>query len=297
MSQPRNLSTTLPSPSELDNFCKCPCLWYLKDRLWIKSIGDRIPLLAGRLLDKTMEKWLLKEVTNPVELLHVFDTMVREKAPEGVADEDYVNFMLSVRNALEAWLTLYGNVSEEIISVQAKFSIDATIKVDYLVRVPPGLVRIRERKVISPFADLDHEIAKYQLGFQPISYAAQVEKAVGMPIEAVEMEFFIRSAPQRGRYKPIPAAIRRECLYIDEWKKRMWLATAEIKNYEMQVTESVIENHSYDEVPFEIIPRHTINCITKLGQKTYECDFYKACKTNTNPLLMADYFYQSGEKK
>ena len=295
MKQPRDLATTLPSPSEMDNYHKCPCLWWLKDRLWIKPVGEVIPLLTGRIVDRVMDAWHNNpQDRNPLAALGTFDLLV-EEAKSKVDENDFAAFASSARDALVAWFTLYGNVKEKVTHVQPKLPI-CRGKVDYIVEMSPGIVRVRERKLLSPFAEVDDEVARYQLGFQPLAYATDVEQTYQVVVECVEFEFLIRSAPQRGRYKAIPASVRREPIFVDDWKKQLWRNSAEWTNYCMNALEATIQNQEAISegkgFPFEEIPRHTRNCLTKLGTRTYECDFYKACKTNTSPTVMEEHFSQ-----
>lgn len=293
MRKPRDLFTTLPSPSEMNNFHTCPCYWYLKDRLWIKPIRDRDALLAGRFVDKVMDTWHREDAAqrNPSQVLAAFDGLVNEHRP--LSDPgDYDAFMVGARDALGVWLTLYGRVVEKVTHVQPKMPW-CRGKVDYIVEVSPGIVRVRERKLLSPFEDVDDEVAKYQLGFQPLAYAADVEQTYEVVVECVEFEFLVRSAPQRGRYKAIPASVRREPVYVDDWKKRLWEASATYTNEFMRWVEGSLPSQA----PFEVIPRHTRNCLVKLGKKIYPCDFYVACKTNTNPVTMEEHFVVEGESR
>jgi hypothetical protein len=135
-----------------------------------------------------------------------------------------------------------------------------------------------------------------------LCYAEQVEKATKREVECVEFEFLVRSAPQRGRYKPIAAKAERREVFVEQWKKDMWKYSADFTNFCMREMESSIldDEEELDKwsqdgdktIPFEMIPRFTRNCLQKYGSKTYECEYYKACKTNVNPLLMTDYFTQ-----
>lgn len=291
MRQPRDLATTLPSPSEMDNYHKCPCLWWLKDRLWIKPKAEIIALNAGRIVDRCFDAWLLGELSRPLEMLRMFDKLVAEHSLTG--EDDFQAFLASARDAVAVWLNLYGSVKENVLYVQPKLP-RSRGKVDYIVGLTDPLVEVRERKLISPFADIDDEIAKYQLGFQPLAYAADVEETYGKVVECVRFEFLIRSAPARGRYKAMPAAVRREPIYVDDWKKRLWLTSAQWTNFCMSSLDEFLdwEEQQTGSIAFETVPRHTRNCLTKLGRNTYECDFYKACKTNTYPVLMEDHFTQ-----
>jgi len=295
MKTPRDLATTLPSPSELDNCHRCPCLWYLKDRLWIKPRKEVLAYQGGRVMDTVLDNWMRHvrdgaTITTQDVLAH-WDSEVETLLPLFEVEE-LLPLMASCRDALVAWLTLYGNVRENVLLVQPKFTSPSTGKLDYVVE-EDGMAVLRERKVISPFADIDDEIAKYQLGFQPLCYSVLFKRnyVPVMEVKYVEMEFLVRSAPQHGRYKPIPAAVRRAQIYITDWKERMWESSATATNEYMRWIENswLTSESERDTLPFEIIPRHTRNCIVKLKNKSYPCEFHKACLANTDPRNLDDY--------
>lgn len=307
MSKPRDLAITLPSPSELDNFHRCPCLWWLKDRLWIKPVSERLNLIMGRIVDRVMDAWLCDAQLAEhlpeqfVVLLQFFDAEVdtwrKEKFQMGWLD-DFEPLVVSTKDAVKAWLEKYGQCEENVFAVQPKFTVEARAKVDYLIEMPDGRLRVRERKLISPFADLDDEMMKYEMGMQPLCYAAVTEQETGREVECVEFEFLVRSAPQRGRYKALPARAERREVFVEPWKKTMWQDTAAWTNFWMNELEHWLIDGTFTSegnnagIPFEVIPRFTRNCIQKWGTKNYECEYYKACKTNVNPLVMTDYFHQ-----
>jgi len=311
MRTPRDLATTLPSPSELDNCHRCPCIWYLKDRLWIKTRKEVMAYQGGRVMDTVLNTWLTHWMNDPrnslavttQDVLNHWDEEVEKLLPQFEADE-LLPLMASCRDALVAWLTLYGNVRENVLLVQPKFTSPSTGKLDYVVE-EDGMAVLRERKVISPFADIDDEIAKYQLGFQPSCYSVLFKRnyVPAMEVKCVEMEFLIRSAPGRGRYKPVPAEVRRAPIYVTDWKERMWQSSATATNEYMKWLEScyLTGEVDCDTVAFEMIPRHTRNCIVKLGNKSYPCEFHKACLANIDPRHLDDYVCEledaSGDSK
>lgn len=280
----RDLSSTLPSPSELDDYHKCPCYWYLKDRLWITPKKDKWPLLFGRIIDRLLNDYL--EGGQAKTELKDFDAIVKRQETE---DEDFEAFALSTRNALIAWLAKYGVIKENVIAVQPKINaFKANMKIDYIVRDEAGQLIVRERKLVSPFTSFEDEMEKYELGMQPICYASGVEQEMHEPVSHIEFDFLFRSAPVSGRYKEIPAQARRGQVFVEQWKKDLWRNTAEFTNYCMRTLEESL-NESFN---FNELPRHTGqgSCIVKYGKKSYPCDFYACCKVNLNPLLMPDAF-------
>lgn len=310
MSKPRDLATTLPSPSELDNFHRCPCLWWLKDRLWIKPVGERLNLIMGRIVDRVMDAWLCDAQLAEhlpeqfVALLQFYDAEVdkwrKEKFQAGWLD-DFEPLVVSTKDAVKAWLEKYGQCEENVFTVQPKFSGEVHARPDYLIEMPDGRLRVRERKLISPFADLDDEMAKYEMGMQPLCYAAVVEQETKREVECVEFEFLVRSAPRRHKLLAKPAKAERREVFVEPWKKEMWRHTAGWTNWVMVELENSLTGGTFDSegsvvFPFKVIPRFTRNCIQKWGTKNYECEYYKACKTNVNPLLMTDYFHQDEQE-
>lgn len=292
MRSPRELATTLPSPSEMDNFHRCPCLWVLKDRMWVHSVGDRWPLVYGRMIDTVCGEWLEKKVSTKQAAVERFDALMDAVRPT-YEDEYFETFGASTRDALIAWVQTFGEAvrSETILAVQPKILGRAKVKIDYVVQGKTGL-RIRERKLLSGFADFEDEITKYEMGFQPICYKEMAEAYFEAPVECVEMEFLVRSVPAKGKYKAKEATARREALYFDDWKPDMWYNTAVFTNAMMQLLEqSLLEaGQTQDEVQFVTLPRFTRNCLVKLGSKTYPCDFHKACRVMMSPLLMPEEF-------
>ena len=303
MSRPRELTTTLPSPSELDNFHKCPCQWWLQDRLWIKPIGDRLPLLMGRACDHAFDAFYKKVITADSLVLWLdayVDAHMRGKFDPMLLDP----FVASTRDAFRAWITLYGEVEETVLAVQPRLNDIYRGRPDLVLGVSDGVVKVRERKLTSPFADLDLEIVKYQLGLQPAGYAVMIEDSAmalferPVVVESVEIEFLVRSAPAySARLKAIPAAVRRESLYITQQKKDMFRATANYSNTVMQSLENHLTSfpdYATKGVPFELIPRHPRNCVMKLGKKTYKCDYYKACEVFTDPRALPEDYIDEG---
>ena len=289
MRTPRDLATTLPSPSEMDNFHKCPCFWVMKDRLWVKGKGERWPLTFGKIVDEVCEQWLRKEVTTTTELIKVFWEKTNAVAPE-VEDEYFETYAASTKDALEAWAVKYGAIvqKEEIVEIQPKILGETKVKIDYVVRTEAGL-RIRERKLLTGWADVDDEMAKYEMGHQPLCYYEIGKQHYKEHIECVEFEFLVRSIPAKGKYKATPADAMRREIFVDGWKTDIWYNTAQYTNHCMLVLEDALFAEGAI-ANFASIPRFTRNCLQKIGKKVYECDFYKACKNNTNPLRMEEHF-------
>lgn len=306
MRTPRDLSATLPSPTELTNCQTCPALWYFKDRLWIKPRKEVLAYQGGRWMDWVLDAWLTAiKAGNPMttqEALIMWDAGVEAILPQFDPDE-LLPLMASCRDALVAWLTLYGNVRENILLIQPKYHTPSTGKIDYVVE-EAGMAVIRERKVVSGFEAIDDMIAKYQLGWQPLCYSALFKANYQPPMEVkyVEMEFLVRSLPGKGRYKPTPAAVRREPIYVPEWKERMWHASATATNEYMKWIENswLTTGDECATVPMEAIPRHTQNCVrkmvTKTGIREFACDFHKACLANIDPRRLDDFVCELEER-
>lgn len=237
-------------------------------------------------MDDVCGMWLEGKIDAASKALEQFDTQVNANRPT-FEDDYFESYMVSARDALKAWVEKYGAISqrETIVAIQPKILGLAKVKVDYIVKGQSGLI-VRERKVVSNFVDIDEEVEKYEMGMQPICYKDMVEEHFKETVECVEMEFLIRSAAAKGRYKAKPADARREPLYFDNWKQDMWYNTALYTNEAMKLLEESLES----EHQFVNIPRFTRNCLVKLGGKTYPCDFYKACKVMMNPIYMPEQF-------
>ena len=298
MKTPRDLATTLPSPTELTDCQTCPALWYFKHRLWVQPKKAVLGYQGGRLMDQVLDVWLkckMQGVSRTTQdALDQWDIGV-EELRQSFEDDDLLPLMVSCRDALVVWLSLYGGVTENVILVQPKYKLPSTGKIDYVVE-ESGLAVIRERKVVSGFEAIDDLMAKYQLGWQPLCYSALFKhNNPGMEVKCVEMEFLVRSLPAKGRYKPTPAAVRREPIYVTDWKERMWLSSATATNEYMKWIENswLTSDGECDTVPMEVIPRHTNNCVrkmvTKSGIREFACDFHKACLANTDPRRLDDF--------
>jgi hypothetical protein len=289
MRTPRDLEATLPSPSEMDNYHKCPCLWYLRDRMWIKPNSERWPLTFGKIVDDVCGAWLEKVLTTPEEAMEVYWGKVSGIEPP-YEDEYFTTYAASTKDALEVWLEKYGKIAqeEEILAIQPKLKTNVNIKIDYAVRGKTG-IRVRERKLMTGWNDLEEEMQKYAMGFQPICYHEKAEEYFGEKIECVEMEFLIRSVPASGKFKAKAAMAERRELFIDSWKKDLWYNSALFTNACMKMLEQSLEGET-ESVTFASIPRHTRNCLQKIGKKVYPCEFYHCCTTNTSPLKIEDRF-------
>mgnify|MGYP001590341143 CR=1 FL=1 len=292
MKQPRDLATTLPSPTELTDCQTCPALWYFKHRLWVQPKKATLGYQGGKLMDRVFDNWLQHKkdgvTITTQDALDQWDAGV-EALRQSFEDDELLPLMASCRDALVVWLTLYGNVKENIFLIQPKYRLPSTGKIDYVVE-ENGLAIIRERKVVSAFESIDDLVAKYQLGWQPLCYSALFKyNNPGVEVKCVEMEFLVRSLPAKGRYKATPAAVRREPIYVTDWKERLWFASATATNEYMKWVENgwLTTEDGCDTVPMEVIPRHTGSCIRKLVTKTglreFACDFHKACLANIDP--------------
>ena len=299
MKQPRDLATTLPSPTEMTNCHTCPALWYFRDRLWIKPRKEVLAYQGGRLMDTVLDEWnrviQSGSLMTTQEALNMWDAGVEALLPEFDADK-LLPLMASCRDALVAWLTLYGGVRENILLIQPKYKQPSSGKIDYVVE-ENGMAVIRERKVATQYDAIDDLIAKYQLGFQPLCYSVLFKANYTPPMEVkyVEMEFLIRSLPAKGRYKASPASVRREPIYVADWKEKLWHASAIATNEYMKWIENswLTTGDECDTVPMEVIPRHTMNCVrkmvTKTGLREFACDFHKACLANIDPRNLDDF--------
>ena len=175
-----------------------------------------------------------------------------------------------------------------MIAIQPKLKTNVNVKLDYAIRTATG-IRVRERKLLTGWADIEDEIAKYEMGFQPICYAEKAEEFFKEPIECVELEFLIRSVPAKGKYKERAAKSERREIFVEAWKKDLWYNSALFTNACMKTLELSLDQET-ENVTFASIPRHTRNCLQKIGNKTYPCDFYNYCKTNTNPITVPEMF-------
>ena len=289
MRTPRDLESTLPSPSEMDDYHKCPCYWYLRDRMWIKPIGERWPLTFGKIVDDTCGIWLAKGIIEADKLIKYYWEEVARIEPS-YEDDYFTTYAASTKDALTAWLEKYGKIAheEEIIAIQPKIKSNVNIKIDYVVRGKTGL-RVRERKLMTGWNDIEEEMQKYEMGFQPICYHEKAAEFFEEKIECVEMEFLIRSVPASGRYKEKPAMAERRELFIDDWKRDLWYNSALFTNECMKMLDASLAGET-ESVTFASIPRHTRNCLQKIGKKIYPCEFYTCCQTNTSPLKITDRF-------
>lgn len=245
--------------------------------------------MFGRIIDTVCGKWLEDKAMKEEDAVFLYWAEVK-RLVAGEDDDYAVSYGVTAKDALVAWVKTYGDKAhgEDIVAIQPAIKTNVNIKIDYAVRTATGL-RIRERKLVTGWADLDDEIAKYEMGFQPICYAEKGEEYFKEPIECVELEFLVRSVKASGKYKEKAAYARRVELFVEPWKKDMWWNSAIFTNETMNMLEDSLEAEE-GKVTFASIPRFTRNCIQKIGRRAYPCEFYNYCKTNTNPLTVPEMF-------
>lgn len=280
----RLLTEILPSATEIEDFQTCPFKWFMRWRQGVRRAEGGIYLIAGAAVSDAIEAFYMGNGKQP---LAVYDAKMEEQrnANPTIAEEEFQLVTALYREVLELYINERKPLWDgwkRVISAQAWIDFPARMKLDLAVEEDTGEVVVIEQKVISPFKDLSYENLKYEMGFQPISYAEGATRKFGVEVNKVVIDYMVRGAAARGRYKAISPRLDCHTVYVPTWKKLMWLNSVEFANRCMQAIEKEMEVQ--EEMHLVDIPRFTKNCIIQLGAKTYPCDYYAACSVNMNPM-------------
>jgi len=290
----RNLETTLPSPSELGIWQKCQTRWAFEYGLGWKPREKGVGLVVGAGCSEALVYYYSdREVVDAVNVYNVYVAKARETST-AISDEEWLPAISCGREVLKLYCNTYERhpTRWNILAVQLRLEKPAPMVLDMLVEdVHTEEVIVVEQKTINPFADLEFEILKYQMGWQPICYTIGAAEHLGRPVYKVIMDWLVKGSPAKrvnGRqYKAIAPALERKEITVEPWKQEMWLSTATYENALMRQME---EELHYGNPPLEQIPRKTESCVFQLGRKTFQCPFYLACSVNMHPEAMGELF-------
>jgi len=287
----RDLTTTLPSPSEHDEHDFCQFSWLMKYRQGVERIESRMGLLVGKALDAALN---LHYNSAPVDqAVEKYSARMRLFRKENLDVEEeewqtWENQGLALTQLYVSTVPRLDSDWAEIVAIQPKLEWPAPMRPDLVLRKADGALAVLEGKMESPFADLDYENLKYELAWQPLLYPIGVSKWMKEPVQEVIMEYRVRGAPAKGKYKVKEPKIVRHSIPVEGWKANMWLASAWKANLEMRdlAAFAVEPDRALND-----IPRRTRNCIQKYGHKTFPCSFFLACSVNMHPLEMPDLYH------
>jgi hypothetical protein len=293
----RDFKTLLPSPSEHAAFVHCPTAWWLKYRTGVRKKDSAARMVSGGAISEALGEFYMPRgvASGPME---VYDTMMKA-AMEGVMggseeeswlqqvalDRETLLFYISKNEPLESdW--------EAVVDAQGRIEEGVNLVPDKVVILKDGRVRPYEWKTISPFADLEYEKLMYNMGMQPISYAKMCEVKYGRPCTDCGMKFLVRGKLAKGRWKAEGPGFESYIVQVEPWKKVMWESSANFVNAGMQFVDWISQEEGFK---LEYIPKFTHNCVKKLGNYTYPCDYYPACSVNVHPLQVEGVFEERGK--
>ena len=283
----RDLNETLPSPSELDAFSKCPTYWYFKYVVRVNKIESAPRLISGRAVNDALCHYHMgAEGKSPLE---VYDELVEAGKAENpsIPEDEWQAQVWMDRAALIKYLDTKPMVEpswEAVVGVQVSFPHQPALGVpDLIYRAKAGHLGIVEWKVISGWADVEYENLKYEMAFQPIFYTVGASELYNQAVSEVEMRYLIRPKPASGRFKEAPADYHEHRFNVELWKKEMWLHSAVFVNNAMKTLVA-------DPCPLIEIPKFTRACKEVMGSKTFLCEYYPACSANMSPVEMTEMY-------
>ena len=301
----RNLETTLPSPSELGIWQKCQTRWVFEYGLGWKPREKGIGLVVGAGCSEALSYYYQEEQVEVVgevaiTVYNSYVTKEKEKLPN-ISDEEWLPAINCGREVLKLYCNTYERRPKNwnILGVQVRLEKPAPMVLDMLVeQVDTEEVVVVEQKTINPFADLEFEILKYQMGWQPICYTVGAAEHLGRPVYKVIMDWLVKGSPAKrvnGRqYKAIAPALERKEITVEPWKQEMWWSTA---TYENALMRQMREELEYGSAELVMLPKKTESCVFQLGRKTFQCPFYLACSVNMHPEGMTELLVNKREER
>ena len=303
----RDYNVTLPSPTELASWQRCQTEWAFKYGLGWHPREKGMGYIVGSGLSDALAVYYWPQTRlldgdetadqRKQSALYTYSLAIANARTTNptIPDEEWLPAIKEGNAVLQLYVNTYPHNPSgwEILGVQYRLESPAAMVLDMLVRdTDSELPRVVETKSISPFADLDFEMERYEMGWQPITYCVGAEEVLKEPVSKVTMEFLVKGAPAKRvnnrNYKAVDPQIVRRNIEVEEWKKAMWQQTATYENYLMlQMAQYLREE---PDMSLTSIPKKTSSCVYQLGRKTYRCPFYAACSTNMHPEAMPDLY-------
>ena len=290
----RDFKSLLPSPSEHAAFVHCPTAWFFRYRTGVRKIETAARMVSGDAISQALGEFYLPKGEGALAVYDRLMSGAMAKVIGSPDEEGWITQRQLDRETLEYFVGHNDPLEaewESVVETQGLIEDGVRLAPDKVVIMKDGRVRPYEWKTISPFADIEYEKLVYNMGMQPISYAKLCEVKYERPCTDCGMKFLVRGKLAKGKWKAAPPSFESYVVQVEPWKKAMWESSANFANAGMAYVDWLAGK---GEVKLEEIPKFTHNCVKKLGNYTYPCDYYPACSVNMHPLQVEGVFEERG---